>query len=204
MSCGSPTAPCTRGSTTGSSIYVTCAPAGSDLQCDSHFTNRSDFYICTPVDEVVTADTHWSVSDPSVGLFDPSRPGLLRTVSRGPTEIIATYKTVYDSIGPVAFFLSPGTAPVKLVWLELLVTDEQSKAYLPGADALVIQDGLPEQRCTTGPGGTCFGPGSRLWVFATGPVHIVVSKAGYGSSDTTSTYPTNSTPYQANIALRRN
>jgi hypothetical protein len=126
----------------------------------------------------------------------------LKAVSPGRVEISAKYKA-YDSIGPVAFFVSPDTAPVQLVWLELFVTDEQTNVGIPGADAVVIHDGMSDQQCTADSAGHCQSPPSRLWVFRTGPVRIVVSKAGYASSDTTNTYPTNSIPYQAKVTLRR-
>ena len=73
MSCGSPAEPCTRGSVGGSAVYVTCEPAGVARQCAAHFTNRWDLYRCSEVDDLVTANMAWTVSDPSVGTFEPTR-----------------------------------------------------------------------------------------------------------------------------------
>src|SRR5205823_3108514 len=109
--CSSAAPSCTdqygRGSTSPSTLDVSCSTIGSTLQCQAIASNKNELYVYCPMQQDVTQAATWTVADATV--VKNVGPGTFLAGSTGDTFIRATWQGLTSDMRPVSVFA--GTAP---------------------------------------------------------------------------------------------
>ena len=171
-----------RGATAPNNVKVTCEPTGGpEVWCRATADNSADLYVYCPLSFDVTNQTQWILSDPSLGVFDPSHPGHLRAVGSGMVTVTANYIPA-GYVYPVPSFQHPaflmnGDAPAeRAIDFSIIVfgpSTSPPKPILSGVQITLEPERGPVQSCITTSNG-CF----KLLVVP-GHVTITATKDGY-------------------------
>jgi hypothetical protein len=179
---GTPSAPsCTdqygRGVNSPTALDFSCTPVGSDLQCQATATNKHDLYSYCEIDQVVTASTTWTSSNPSIATFNAPGmpPGYLKVLAAGQIQISAQYQNLGTVTQHVSYVVVPGSEPGRTVTFSVDVL-EAGTAFRPVFDATVLVEPTHDsaQTCQTNFYGDC-----TFTITTRGSVRVVVSKVGY-------------------------
>jgi hypothetical protein len=163
-----------RGGTAPNILKVSCTPAGSDVTCEAIADNSASNYVYCPISGNVTAQTAWISSNPSVAVFDQSRPGFLRAVGRGIAVITADYQRLAGSPEALAFFITPGTNAERMANFGVGVFGP-NMSPLSGAQIVVELARGPSQQCLT-QNAQC--PSHSMWLLS-GSATVRASKDGF-------------------------
>jgi hypothetical protein len=189
--CRSTSAPsCTdqfgRGSDQPDQLNVTCAAAGSDLQCSAVATNTGGLYVYCPVTLTVTNAVSWTSSAPAVATFAGAPPGFLKVLAPGQVGITAAYGFLQGSAP--SFNVAPGAAPERLIQVSIIVEHSVTGARVPDVVVEVTPARGAVQSCVTGQTGSCI-PSPQV---LSGTTRVRASKAGFQPVDVSLPPPTDS------------
>jgi hypothetical protein len=110
--CSSAAPSCTdqygRGSTSLSSLEISCSTIGSNLQYQAVASNQNELYVYCPMQQDVTPSADWMVADATI--VKSIGPGSFAAVGPGDTFVRATWQSHMSSMRPVSVFT--GTSPL--------------------------------------------------------------------------------------------
>jgi hypothetical protein len=189
VACNSPTSTCgchngvdCNGRGAVAFLQVRCVQEGSDERCQA-LRSETGYCVTRPGPTDVTVLTQWNSSNPSVAFF--AAPGFLKVLGPGVVVVSAVEGPLRTDL--LAFTVAPGSAPERMVHLQVSVVDASvvtTNRWLVGAAIDITPDRGPIQSCiSSGPIGSC-----DFWVFS-GTIRVHASAAGYEPGDASASPP---------------
>jgi hypothetical protein len=168
----------------GPTLFLTtqCTPVGSDLQCVGKVQEEGYCANTKPI----TGKAQWNSLEPQTAVFENPAQGFLKVLAPGIVEVNFTYYLTsggFASNDPIAFSVSPGSTPERMVRFGVVVYANNvgiNAPRVPDVTLRVQPARGPEQTCQTSKTGAC-----EFWVLSS-DVQITATKDGYVPAQVTS------------------